>query len=350
LQPKVAEMLRAVVVLSVLLLGAASNDQRRLKGTDTYADCALSSVGVVDELLDSSIFIWAAVKRCGDDKDPYRCEIDVSSAVGSVTKAMTIMVRALSECGALNNTKCGEAAGHLTASLADITAASTQIVVSCPAAPLRPPQTKRLLTSAQMPALRLAQCVVDVKDSMRSIFRATTAFMTVKEQCKEGGPECAQNVLKIVAAFSGMGSYLTGAVGHCSAGALTHGEECGKGVAMLIKHLSIVADAGIVISHECSSHGRRRRRRKSSSDVGGVGNSSLTNRSPRLWFREEDEEDAWVKDDWEEGSKEEGVESLGSKMNIALVTLLPITAFVSFAIGCHARHHSYEVLPEVDVA
>lgn len=200
-----------------------------------------------------------------------------------------------------------------------------------------------------MPPLQIAMCTVDVKDSMRSIFQATRAFMTVKDHCKKDTPadECAQNVLKIVAAFAGMGGYLTGAVGHCSAGTIDRGQECGRAVAMLIKHLSIVADAGMAIHHECSNHDddesrRRRRRRRKSSDAA---DSAVVKVVPVLVSGGERL--------YQDGQTDEGTKEDGSKgINLALVALLPLTAFVSFAVGWkrHARRQQYEDLREVDVA
>jgi len=333
-------MLRTIVILGALFLAAA-------KGSDEYLhSCAIHSVAVVDELLDSSIYIWAAVKRCGGESEALRCEVDVASAVESVTKAMSIMVGALSECGALKHTECGETAGQLTAGLAGLAAASGEIAIHCPAptldtslAPPPPPATG-------MPALQIAQCAIDVKGSMRSIFEATSAFMTVKEQCKEGatGGECTENVLKIVAAFASMGGFLTGAAGECRPMEMDRGLECTRAVTELIEHLSIVSRTGISISRECSSHdesSRRRRRRKSSS-VAAVAAALpvvvpvLVSGGNRLY------------EDDETGVKA----TLGSKgVNLALVALLPITAFVSFVAGWkrHARRQQYEDLREVDL-
>merc|ERR1712139_279501 len=76
-------------------------------------------------------------------------------------------------------------------------------------------------TSALASAAKQAsfgQCLVDVKDTTKSLFKATKRILTVKENCDgEHARHCAHNALKIVAAFSGMGEYLAGAIGRCSA-------------------------------------------------------------------------------------------------------------------------------------
>merc|ERR1712185_841183 len=63
------------------------------------------------------------------------------------------------------------------------------------------------------------QCLIDVKDTVKSLFKATARILTVTDNCADiHSPACNKNVAKIVAAFSDMGSYLAGAVGKCSNG------------------------------------------------------------------------------------------------------------------------------------
>merc|ERR1712072_1319415 len=95
------------------------------------------------------------------------------------------------------------------------------------------------------------QCLVDVKDTVKSLFKATKRILTVKENCDgEHERHCAHNALKIVAAFSGMGQYLAAAVGRCSPNTVKNNglrdeSQCVEQVMELVRHLHNVGRASV---------------------------------------------------------------------------------------------------------
>lgn len=354
--------MRPWLVLVGVLLTPSRAEEASTNPYGASGICIVNSVEVVNELLDSSVYIWAATKRCGEHGEPTQCEVDVASAVEAITKAITVMVEALTQCGQLSHTGCGVAVGNLVSSLAGIAAASGEITESCPPEPPRKPCDTFIPTEGHpegVPLLETALCVVDIKNSLRSIFFAARAFMTVKANCKHGGEECAANSLSIIAALASLGGYVAGAVGHCSPIPPHPVPLCAKGILMLTRNIADVSEAGIEIKEECRRR-RRRRRRKSSafqSRVQGYINNmsipatpalagtayTVTAAAPgRLYGEDYNNDDA--ENNWQKGHI--------SPLNLALVALLPITAFASFAVGWsrHRSSPSYESLREVDVA
>merc|ERR1719506_1023798 len=65
------------------------------------------------------------------------------------------------------------------------------------------------------PVGKWAMCLVDIKDSLRSLLKATQRIMHAENKC-ESHEDCAQTVTSIVAAFAAIGQYASSAVGHCS--------------------------------------------------------------------------------------------------------------------------------------
>merc|ERR1719281_824237 len=63
----------------------------------------------------------------------------------------------------------------------------------------------------------LGQCIVNVKNTMKSLFKAIARIMTIKHNCKDPeSRDCAHNQLKIMSGFIGMGEFLSGAIGKCT--------------------------------------------------------------------------------------------------------------------------------------
>merc|ERR1712072_1223508 len=102
-----------------------------------------------------------------------------------------------------------------------------------------------------------AQCLVDVKDLTKNLFKVTKRIVTVKENCNgDNGRHCAHNALKIVASFAAMGEYLAGAVGRCSAHTvanekLREDSQCASEAMSLILHLHRLASAGLDMKKHC---------------------------------------------------------------------------------------------------
>merc|ERR1712139_129851 len=170
-------------------------------------------------------------------------------------------------------------------------------------------------TSALASAAKQASfgsCLVDVKDTTKSLFKATKRILTVKENCNGENPRhCAHNALKIVAAFSGMGEYLAGAIGRCSAPieknkGLREGAMCGEHAMQLVRHLHNVGRASVDMSKYCEVSAQR------------------------LY------------------ELENGIESpASSSVTLFLAALLPISAVLSFVVGSRfARSRGQPVTPE----
>merc|ERR1719158_2214647 len=217
------------------------------------ASCALNGARAVDDLLDSAVYIMASIVRC--DKSSYtpndqgiRCALDVSSSIESVNAMVNVIVKAVDKCGKLKteNRKCGLAVGVLTEGWAGLSAASAGIVAKCPnnlnhhhsletvgqAMANAGASTGAInnnlhgnqfapVLSGNMQNLQggqsFGQCIVNVKGSMKSLFKTIKRIMTVKHNCKDpASKKCAHNDLKIMAGLIGMGEFLSGAIGKCT--------------------------------------------------------------------------------------------------------------------------------------
>lgn len=234
-------------------------------------ECLLDGGSAANELMDAGIFIWAASQRCGREahvkSDILKCEIDVASAIESVNAMINVILKAFYKCGTLKtlNPGCGLAVSKLTQSSAGIAAAVGGLMQKCPdtwpngtslqeefAPGFQPHDALKWKRAFKMPfQVGIAMCVLDAKDSLKSLMKAIKAITTVKEQCAESGRECTANVFRIIGAFAGLGEFLAGAVGHCRSTpkSLVH---CGSEIAMLVHHLTVLAEAGTVMSKHCN--------------------------------------------------------------------------------------------------
>lgn len=217
------------------LLLASGQDQIQMK-------CAVKSVGAVDDLLDAAIYIWAATERCEQPGETVRCEIDIASAVESVNGMVNVILKTAKQCGSLDvtNPQCGMAAGVLTKSIAGLAAASGGLHESCPL------PGRRL--SAALKVGR--KCVVDVKHSLKALFKSIKYLTQVKQQCDQNSNLCANNAVKVVAAFAGLGEYLAGIVGHCVSG-YEGNALCASASLQTVKELTKVAKGGAKLAQYC---------------------------------------------------------------------------------------------------
>merc|ERR1719482_1996915 len=123
--------------------------------------------------------------------------------------------------------------------------------------------------------------MVDVKDTVKSLFKVTKRFLTVQENCDgEHERHCAHNGLKLVAALSSMGQYLAGAVGRCSPNTaankhLKEAGECAEQVDELVRYLTDVGRAGVGL-HENCEEGAERLYQLEHGVVESQGSSSMT--------------------------------------------------------------------------
>jgi len=225
--------MRAFAFLALVSLGAAD------LSTKETASCVVDGGAALDELMDASIYIWAADKRCASGA--VQCTIDVSSAVESVLAMIKIVLKVADKCGDLHGTKCGTDAVNLAHAVAGITASSAELTTKCPHAVAAP---------ASWHHAGPAMCVVDLKDTFRSLFKAIKGFMHIKKDCKDGSSKkCTSTSLKIVSAFVGLGEYMAGVVGHCT----NIGDEanCASEAARLVHHLVNLGKAGTDMARHC---------------------------------------------------------------------------------------------------
>lgn len=223
-------MLRALVAL----LAVTS-----VSGQDTAA-CALDSARAVDDIMDGVVYIFASIVRCDPNTgDKVRCTLDVSAAIESVNKMVNIIVKAVDQCGEITtaNPECGIGIGELTRSLAGLTSASAGIVAKCPNAANggHPMTTVNDVMAAGAQAAAGAntaantakaaasgfsnsfgQCTLNVKDSVKSLFKAVKRAMVMGNGCAPGSAECAHNAIKLVDAFVGLAEYISGSVSNCA--------------------------------------------------------------------------------------------------------------------------------------
>merc|ERR1719262_2205118 len=310
-------MIRSVILLAGLWSASAAD----------HGACALNGARAVDDMLDGATYIWASVQRCqkpgtGNKKgNQVLCAMDVSAAIESVNAMVNVILKAVEGCEGLQgeNEKCGLAVGVLTRSFAGLAAASAGVKAKCVdkltflvTAPGELDNKNGALGSAAQEA-SFGECLVDVKDTVKSLFKATKRFLTVNGNCDgEDVPACAHNGLKIVAALSSMGQYLAGAIGRCSPNTvankgLREGGQCAEQVDELVRYLTDVGRAGVGLKEFCEEG------------------------AERLY------------------QLEHGVEMQngGSSMTLALAALLPIGAVLGFVGGsrfARSRGQSHETL------
>jgi hypothetical protein len=268
--------------------------------------CALNGARAVDDMLDSAVYIMASIVRCdksnGAAADSIRCSLDVSSAIESVNGMVNVILKAVDKCGKLktDNHKCGLAIGVLTEGYAGLAAASSGIIAKCPnklnnfhsLETVGQAMTNAAdsaghannwghgNTIATLPGnaaspgnsnfvnlqggASLGQCIVNVKNTMKSLFKAIARIMTIKHNCKD--PEskhCSHNSLKIMAGFIGMGEFLSGAIGKCTpytAENLPTKERaiCAQYSLKLVHQLGVVDRASLQMSKDCElTHDQR---------------------------------------------------------------------------------------------
>jgi len=264
-------MMRKVLFLGGLAFASA----------DT-STCALNGARAVDDLLDSSTYIWASIERCKkpngkNQGNQLLCAMDVSAAIESVNAMINVILKAVEGCGQLGegeNVKCGLAAGVLTKTFAGVAAASAGVAAKCPSMfnngkPLtflasgpNVNQGNGALASAAQQAT-FAQCFVDVPDVVKSLFKATNRLIHVKSACNGDSDRlCARNSLKVVAALSALGQYLAGAVGDCTAQTAANAKlqddaACSSAALELVRHLTRLGSAGSALQMECAGGEQR---------------------------------------------------------------------------------------------
>lgn len=280
----------AVLLASGVCLASASHDIK----------CALNVGRSVDEMLDSAIYIWAAVERCGKPGQKLHCEVDATAALKSVTGMINIIVDSFRQCAGLKKQRCGHAAGKLVEGVSGLTSASGEIIAKCPnqfqgqAEPESPIHQSKIAT-----------CIVDVKSSTKALLKAVKRMMDLSKKCDgEDDRECAADGLSIVAALAALGEYVVGAVGKCDPAPLPAATaidmECAGAVAALVHELDATGAAATSVSDTCDVEASRLY------ELGAAGKLKKGGRNSMQWV---------------------------------LVALIPIAAVVSFAFGTRLARH-----------
>jgi len=304
-------------------------------------NCVLNGARAVDDMMDSAVYIMASVVRCdksnGEDADDVRCALDVSSAIEAVNAMVNVILKAMDHCGSLNveHKECALAVSRLTESWAGLAAASSCMVAKCPnefnhGVPLDTVgqsmtnagasigQTNNRQHGNQFAAIpgnhqftnlqggaSFGQCIVNIKGTMKSLFKAVKRILSVVEYCEGSAKECAENDLKVMAALIGMGEYLSGAIGKCTpitaAGSLKTKRSaiCSQYSLKLIEELGVAGRASTKMTEDCA----------------------LTP-SQRLYL-----DRPKLDDDIDMQS------TSGSSISLVLVALLPISAVLAFIAG-----------------
>jgi len=258
----------------LLFAGAAAAAGQAASEPDTGI-CVLNGARAVDDLLDSATFIWASVERC---KKPGKkssgnqilCAMDVASVIESMNSMINVVLKGVEACGHLSGAeaKCGLAAGVVTRTMAGVAAASAGVAAKCP----NPLNNGKALTSltdgpninqgnsglaSAAQQASFAQCLVDVGDVTKTLFKATNRIILMRHGCEgEDAIDCSHNSLKLAASFAALGEYLAGAAGRCSANTaknagLQGDAECGEQALDLVRHLTRMSSAGITMSEDC---------------------------------------------------------------------------------------------------
>jgi hypothetical protein len=308
-------MLRTLVaLLAVASVGAQS--------TDT-ALCALDSTRATDDIMDTLVYIFASIDRCNSNAE-VRCALDISAAIESANRMVLIIVKAVDQCGVITTSKpqCGIAVGELTRSMAGLSAASAGVVAKCPnkingGNPLNTvgdamqAGSNKAGGGAVAGGYTVAQangagfspsfgmCMVNIKDSVKSTFKAVKRAMVLSNDCSTPGSlECAHNAVKLVDAFVGLAEFISGAVGKCSLNSKDSvNGQCAQMSARLTHAVSEVGVAGTALAGACAPTAKE-----------------------RLYLDSVDE-------------KKDLSAPASSSLTMGLTALLPITAVVAFVAG-----------------
>jgi len=313
--------MRTLLLLTALQFGQAQQLLPPTTKPDNQLVCSLQGAESADNLLDSILFIWAAVERCGDTKlvvdgsgakmkggTPTLCAVDVSAAIKSVNAMINFILKAVQTCtGALQqrHAKCLMGVGRLTEIFAGLSEKSAGIVAHCPG-PNRSPlienhptwlshadRNKGLMRFPH----KFAHCIVDVKTLLKSVLKATMHIISLKDNCQDNpqGRQCSHNILQVIGSFTEAGEYISGAIGHCGM-PTNHDAVCGSDILGLLHELARLGDAGTLMSKDCA----------------------LTD-SERLFL--------------ESGKDEIPQAAPGNFMNFALLVFIPFVAVLSFVAG-----------------
>jgi len=324
-------MIRALTLLSLFAAVSAqefeTKDLVKPVRIVEQADCLVDSTEIINDATDAALFIWASINRCGNKGTMVKCEVGVASSIQAVNGMMVVLIKALRQCGDVHteNQACGIAAGTMTERVAGLTAKSGAVVQQCTikedggSFPLREP----------------VNCAIDIKNTLKNLFKLVKAFLETNRNCNpdtqaENPARCATNAMKIINGFTGIGSFLAGAIGTCEPNPALHkGSRCAQASIGLVQQLNDVAEQGVELARKCE--------RKDE-----IVEKAPVSTVPPTGADLVDEQIA----EGERLYSQQGVfqQNAAGNTNVLLAAFLPVTAIVGFIGGrIYAARHSGSV-------
>jgi len=304
--------MRSLIFVSILALGSAS--------TNDKAKCVVDGGEAASDLLDSALFIWGATQRCGNDALKVKCEIDISSAVQSISSMINTILKVVDRCGEDFDADCGRAATRLVKAMAGLSSASGGIKQKCHPNWQQPAAGGAYVGGAVPGSAWMhgasALCVLDVKNTAKNLLKAIKYLVKVDKKCEDKhSRKCTKNTLKVVGALAGIGEYIAASIGDCEAPSeMAHDAECAQESIMLVHHVTKVAEAGVEIGKECGE--------APAAPVSAAAPPPIVFHVPPRRYEVEEEDVEPEKQDKKD-----------SYANLALGASLPLAAVVSFAAG-----------------
>jgi len=229
------------------------------------AHCAINGVAIADELMNSIVFIWQGVLRCGKDgHDAAECSVDVSNAIQSVNAMINVILKTVDNCGGAFNLKekCGMAVGELTAAMAGVAATSSGIAEHCPKTAMEPvPGLSDGLNGGEFNHA-LAYCIIDAKGLIKAVLKVSVRIADASEDCKIADAsqlsQCTAGILGVLDSVALMGEYIAGVVGHCSKPNINQKAACASEILGLIRNLNTLGFAGAKMAGTCGLNADQR--------------------------------------------------------------------------------------------
>lgn len=224
--------------------------------------CSINAARAMDEMMDSALWTWTSVERCKQEGTApghgLRCEMDISRAAESIAGMANVIVHALEDCGSIRGDQCGIAAGKFIQSAAGMSAAAGGIWKVCAKGTgILNPAAKP--NAEPRPLGKWAWCLLDAKDSLRSLMKAVQRSQHAQALCEKSADDCGAVSTGIISAIAALGEYATAAVGHCQPTVPAHAYElaCSSQVMMALRHTSQLASDGSLMASDCKASASR---------------------------------------------------------------------------------------------
>jgi hypothetical protein len=226
--------------------------------------CLVDSGEAVSDIMDASLFIWAAAKRCGMATMELKCSIDVMSAIKSVNSMVNVALKVLSKCDVIHgaNKGCAMQASRLSEYTAGLGTSTAMVVQKCAT-------TSTVVPSTGQGAV---MCTLSMKNTAKHLFAAISGIQKATPTCSTGDQSaCAANALDIVGSLAAMGEYLAETVGQCqratgAQASRTKNELCAGAVQGLVHNAAKMGKAGVNLHKACQSENNAYARKYTSDD------------------------------------------------------------------------------------